>query len=314
MILPEKKLWTPSRRELLKGAGAALASGGWSRGNQNYLNWLWWHFKPTDTNLFCFSSTNGGTTWASRTCNYTPRSGTIVRDPNALPLVDQQNVVIAYTSDTFGVSTTSFDICRNTDAACKNFSYLATIDTSSIVSGANARSWGPRWVWYAGNLYVTIACSANGDNGPFQLYYAQVLDLVNFSSIGPWQQITGTGLPSSMFDNDIFPYGAQWLMFVKNELNGKFIEVAQSNNPFSGYSMIRTGNWAGFGTPREGEYVNRMSASQWWIILDAQGSGYTRSNSTSDDPTGSWGAPFSMTTPYTPQNGKNILCPGWVVP
>lgn len=270
-------------------------------------DWLWWHFKPASENLFGLQSSDG-VTWSARTCNYTPTSGHVVRDPNVVQWNGKYWLV--HTNITGAASTSnSFDLAVSDDGI--TFTFQQSVSVADVVSGSGARAWGPRWVLPETandtTLRVMICLTSGGSAGDFQPYILTPTDQSGLTTWSGCTQVTGSDFPVAIFDTDLVRVGNIYYLFYKNEQGGKFIEVSQSSSPFSGFAQVKTGDWAGWGTPREGNYLVEKPNGKWRIYLDLEGAGYRYSDSATASIVGSWSAILSPSVPYTPQNGRVFL-------
>jgi hypothetical protein len=69
---------------------------------------------------------------------------------------------------------------------------------------------------------------------------------------------------------------------------------ASSASLLSGYTIIQSGNWAGWGTHLEGECLIKLANGNWRIYLDNEGNGIYYSDSADNWVTWSAKAPITL--------------------
>ena len=276
---------------------------------------------PVLTEKLFILNSQDGITWTQAPVDYIPAdSGNGVRDPSIAYNFKTDTIWLVHTN-TLAADFKKFSVAVSANHG--RFFYPTTeVDMSAVVSGANALVWSPEWahaedgsLWLDGtglpHVFVAASSTGTSDTG-FQLYEVHPGNVNDWSQ--PWSvpvQVTGTSLPNNMIDPYPLVDGATISMWYKNE-NTKFVEVMSTTLAAltSGYTIARSGDWAGWGGPLEGMGPIRMSMNQWRIYLDAQGSGMYYSDSFNNVTGYDAGVPYTakalITSPFTVQHGTVI--------
>lgn len=300
---------------LMLGSCAWVGFGGRS----NAPNFLWSVFQAGTSSPLRMLQSQGGTSWNNRPVSYTPcNAGGYVRDPSIAKFAAQNKHYIVHTNTTFGLANTTFDLAVSSDGA-NTFTCVQQIDMSSVSSGVNSQVWAPEWArnadgtpWLDSNIsgcprvYVTASSTGLSDTG-FQIYETHPTNCSDFSQA--WSApvlVTGTSLPANMID--AYPYisGSTINLWIKNETD-KCVGYLTSTTsaPTSGYTVTKSGNWAGWACNLEGESVIQTQGGLR-IYLDALGAGYYYSDSSDGGAT--WSAKTLINSvPFTPAHGTVIL-------
>lgn len=265
---------------------------------------LWAHFSDIGSsvqNLMLMQSPDG-VDWRYRPVTYAPPDGHAVRDPTIAKIGGRY--WIAHTSN-FGVGTsTSFDVAASTDGL--TFKHVASVDLTSVVGTSDPAVWAPEWfVDSDGSVHVFVCASTTKSLAAgFRIYHVRPLDPYFVTWTAP-VEVTGAGLPNNMLDPQMVKVGTTYHLWYKNE-NLARIEYASSASLTSGFTVTKSGDWAGWGGPVEGGFLLNMG-DRWRLYLDSYGEQYTYSDSF--DNWATWTARAPITAPYTPQHGSVIRVP-----
>lgn len=311
-----------ARRRLLKAALAtpALILPSKTKGAFNIFQTtrpvayysVWNKGFPTRDALMHVVMSDDGINWTTRTTynTYTPHNSA---NMGAVDLMYYNGKIWINGSRGFDFSWTgtSVEIASSPDG--DNFTYVASPDYPGIVSGGTMQEvWAQPWfIDDDGSVHMYLVACPNGFTPPYTNYMidAQNVALNSWSAAIP---ITGTGMPSGWFNPYTVKIGSTYYMFYKNENGGsypKYIEVATSMNRTSGFVPVRTGDWAGFGSPPEAPIL-RPNGNKWRLWLDYEGTGVKMFDSLTSDPIGAWSAGTSITVPFgTPEHGGIIANP-----
>lgn len=260
--------------------------------------------------------TDDGKTLATRStfAGYTPHNTAMMGCPTLMNYSGKIWICASEGVD-FTWTGTLLEIASSTDG--DNWTYVASPNFSSIAIGGFNQVWADTWFQDDdGSLpYLSIEANNNADGSTNKVYLTQALNssLTSFSSP---VQITGSGFPASMQNIVCTKYNGTYYLFYKNQSN-RNIEVA-TNSTFgaSGWTVVKTGDWAGWssvgGQPtqnREAPVLLRIG-TRYRMYLDMEGNGIVMSESLTNDPIGSWTAPVAVTAPFgTPQHGSVIVNP-----
>lgn len=205
---------------------------------------------------------------------------------------------------------THIDVSQSPTSALQ-FSYLGQISFSSVISGAGAAVYSAQWfVDSDGSVHVFAAASNTGTSSTgFQVYETHPTVAGVYTTWSTPVAIAGTGLPANLIDPMVTKIGSTYYMFAVDEDASSNIDLLSSSSLTTGWSVIESGNWAGWGTGLEAPFVF-VNGSNFEILLDAKGSGMFYSMSpTSGGLTGTWSTKQLVKAPFTPQHGTLIPMP-----
>lgn len=232
------------------------------------------HQNTTET-MFLYDSVNGED-FTALSSNPVYTASTPVRDPTVL---FYNNRYYACYTKGFG-TTTNFDIAVSDDLL--NWQYYTTVDCSSYIGVVN--TWAPHWFIDNGQIYILVSLSLTGNL--WTIFYVQPSspDLSTWNN--PVQIIWSSPQPSNI-DAVIVKLKGVYNMFYSNvsiaspgDLTARWIGLATSTSPFSGYVIKKTGDWTGWGTSIEGPDLIQINEDTWRIYFDkftAQGIYYSDS-------------------------------------
>lgn len=210
----------------------------------------------------------------------------------------------------FNWTGTNIEIASSPDG--DNYTYVASPDFSSIAGGNINQVWVDTFFIdpIGGLPYLFLETDYN--QSPFQ-EYVYITQAQN-NTLTLWSTpttVTGTGFPSSMQNVACRKLGNTYYLLFKDETTGYMQFATSTTGPGSGYTVQTSGNWAGWGTPKEAPtWLPNGGGHTVW--LDADGSGIYISQSGNSDPTvgGSWGATRPVTCQFgPPQHGSVIFNP-----
>ena len=209
--------------------------------------------------LSLFTSTDGLTFTSLGSEVYQPPRG-LLRDPSILRAADG-HYYVAYTT---GWSGNSFGIARSADL--KTWTHVA--DVPVALPGVT-NVWAPEWFRDRdGSLHLVVSLSRAGTQGPFAAYAVKALDasLSRFAAPEPMR-----GLEKNFIDTFVIQQDGHYVAFVKNETT-KFIERATAPALHGPWTLDRTGDWAGWGGPSEGQALVPIQGPDgkpgWRIYFD----------------------------------------------
>lgn len=217
-------------------------------------------FPATSQNtLSLFSSADGINFTSLGSEVYTPPKG-LLRDPSIMRAADGLYYIV-YTT---GWSGTSFGVSRSADL--RRWSHVA--DIVLPVPGLS-NVWAPEWFRdQDGSLKVVVSLSKSGASGPFSAHYLEPLN-ADFSKFSAPQLMRG--LENNTIDTFVVLHQGQYAAFTKNETS-KLIELATAPALGGPWTMRKTGDWAGWGSPSEGQSLvpitGRDGRQGWRIYFD----------------------------------------------
>jgi hypothetical protein len=215
----------------------------------------------SETDLYVYESTDATTFRLLRGSAYRPPSG-VMRDPSIFRNVDG-DYYLAYTPSADGHA---IGFARSADRV--NWTHL--YDFTVPMPGLEA-CWAPEWfVDVDGRVSIIVSLSYGRRFTPYLMTATDV-------SLRSWTALTPmVGLISNLFDRAQIGYidttvvalNGRYFAFTKNETT-KYIELAVAPTPLGPYVFVATGDWAQWGTPREGQSLVRLPDGGWRIYFDA---------------------------------------------
>ncbi len=160
---------------------------------------------------------------------------------------------------------------------------IATIDwAGKIVNAAQSNS-GEWFVETDGSVHVFVPIGTSlGSPAGFQMYESHALETnggatcVTASVACPltfWSDpvfvqvhnIGGTGTRTDIYDPKVYKIGSTYYMWMTHE-DDRYIELATSSTLLGPYTLVRAGDWAGWGTMHEGPTLYRPNGAGSWRI------------------------------------------------
>jgi sucrose-6-phosphate hydrolase SacC (GH32 family) len=205
--------------------------------------------------LSVYTSSDGANFSLLSNTGYTGPSG-VLRDPSIIKHTDGK-FYMAYTTQSWTTASTSFGIASSSDLI--HWTYLTTI-TSTI---ANTHFvWAPEWFQDSNgdvDILVAIDNSGNGSNFRIFKYTATNTSLTAWSSPAV---VIGSG---NYIDPFVVKLGSTYHLFAKGPT---YIETATATSLTGPWTWVGTGNWAGWGSGKEGPALFQLDNGNWRVILD----------------------------------------------
>lgn len=209
--------------------------------------------------LSLFSSRDGVTFTSLASEAYRPPQG-LLRDPSIIRAADGQ-YYIAYTTNWSG---STFGIARSADL--KSWTHVADVPVK-LPGVSNV--WAPEWFRDSdGSLQLVVSLSRTGTQGPFGAYTVKALD-ASFTTFG--DPVPMQGLEKNYIDTFVVQHESRYVAFAKNETT-KLIELATAPKLAGPWTFQKTGDWAGWGGPSEGQALVPVKSADgkpgWRIYFD----------------------------------------------
>lgn len=263
-------------------AGRAVADG---PGNSAVRYTMTVFTNASETDLYVYESDDAINFRLLSGPAYRPPVG-VMRDPSIFRHVDG-DYYLTYTASGGGQV---IGFARSSDLV----SWKHLYDFPIPMPGVEA-CWAPEW-FVDGDGSVSVIVSLSSGHG-FTPHLLTAAD----ASLRSWNaMIPMAGLGPNLFalnplgyiDTTLVRHAGRYFAFTKNETT-KFIELACAFNPTGPYLVVASGDWAGWGTLREGPSVVRLDDGGWRIFFDAYTEGkYFYSDSHDDFRT--WTAPREL--------------------
>ncbi|MFM9442762.1 glycoside hydrolase family 43 protein [Streptomyces acidiscabies] len=289
---------TPSRRSLLRALaivpaaalvlgeapgllGSALAAAPASGFATRYT--IVPFLNSDDGTVNVYTSDDGTDFRLAKSSAYTPPSNRI-RDASVFKHTDG-NYYLTYTTHTWQDVSTTIGFARSSDRVNWTFLYDYTVPIANL-----SRAWAPEWfVDSDGSVNVIVSCSLTSDEWIFTPYRLRATN----SALTAWSSpVALSGIGANHIDTYIVRTGSTYHAFTKNETT-KYIEYATASSLNGPYTIAKTGDWAGWGSYREGPSVIQLDNGAWRIYFDGYGDGkYYYSDSY--DTFATWSAPKAL--------------------
>ena len=214
---------------------------------------------------------------------YTPPSNRI-RDASVFKHTDGY-YYITYTTHTWQDTSTTIGFARSSDRTNWTFLYDYTVPIANL-----SRAWAPEWfVDSDGSVNILVSCSVTSNEWIFTPYLLKATN----SALTAWSSpVAMSGIGANHIDTFVVKIGSAYHAFTKNETS-KYIEYATATALAGPYTIRRTGNWAGWGSTREGAALVQLDNGAWRIFFDGYGdASYYYSDSY--DAFATWSAPKKL--------------------
>ncbi|MEU6223176.1 glycoside hydrolase family 43 protein [Streptomyces sp. NPDC047042] len=192
---------------------------------------------------------------------YTPPSNRI-RDASVFKHTNGYYYV-TYTTHTWQDPSTTIGFARSSDRVNWTFLYDYTVPIANL-----SRAWAPEWfVDSDGSVNIIVSCSVTSDEWIFTPYLLKATN----SALTTWSSpVALSGIGANHIDTCIVKIGSTYHAFPKNETT-KYIEYATATSLAGPYTIKKTGDWAGWGSYREGPSVIQLDNGGWRIFFDGYG-------------------------------------------
>lgn len=204
-----------------------------------------------------------------------------------------------------------FSVYESTDG--RHWKFLTDV-VCVVNSVTSTQTWAPEWFHNPVDNTLRLVVHLCFGNNLSQVYEMHPTD----DTLQTWSDPVHIALGSytSVIDSFPFYYKDRWVLFFKDESLMQ-IQIATASEPAGAYTVLTSGNWAGWGSPVEGPSVLPLGLdgdgnTMIRVYLDAMGRGISYSDAVGAWPdvlTGSWSAPALLTSEAKPQHGTCIMNP-----
>ncbi|WP_067546347.1 family 43 glycosylhydrolase [Nocardia crassostreae] len=237
----------------------------------------------SETDLYVYESTDATTFQPVRGPAYTPPGG-LLRDPSLIRHKDGR----FYLTYTTGWEGQPIGFARSDDRI--NWAHL--YDYQVKVPGVTS-TWAPEWFVDPGGEVSVLVSLSDGYRFTPHLMTATDAELRSWTPLTPMAGLAAKDdVGYGYIDTTVVHHLGRYYAFTKNE-STKYLELAVAEQLGGRYSFVQTDDWAGWGTPREGQSVIRLPDGGWRIFFDAYNDGkYYFSDSRDDFRT--WAPPAEL--------------------
>src|SRR4029079_15072782 len=181
---------------------------------------------------------------------------------------------VAYTLQSWTTSSMSFGIASSTDLTTWKF----LVETPAGVSGARD-TWAPEWFVDTDGVHLIINIDPLGNDSDFRSYDFKAKD----DTLTTWEAPVPLGIGPNNIDTFVVKSGATYHAFSKNETT-KYIEHATASSLRGPWTWVGKGDWAGWGSGKEGIALFQLDDGTWRMFLDCySGCGFLYADSKDRD-------------------------------
>jgi len=218
--------------------------------------------------LSLYTSKNGLDFTLLANTSYAGPTG-VLRDPSIMKHSDGQ-YYIAYTLKSWTTTSASFAIASSPDLKTWTFRTEVPAQVANVKD-----TWAPEWFKDTdGRIHLIVSIDTSTTQFKSYLYTA------SDDTLARWDAPTPLGIGPNYIDTFVVKVGAQYHAFTKNETS-KFIEHATASALTGPWTFVGTGDWAGWGSGKEGPALFQLENGQWRLFMDCYGNcGYLQASST----------------------------------
>ncbi len=209
----------------------------------------------SESNLYVYDSPDATGFNLKKGPAYTPPSA-LIRDPSIFKHTDGF-YYLTYTTNWTG---NTIGFARSTDRVNWTFLYNYTIPISGLT-----RTWAPEWfIDTDGSVNVIVSLTTASTATAFTPYKITATN----SALTAWSAPTQlAGIGPNNIDTFVVKVGSTYHAFTKNETT-KYIEYATASSLTGPYTILKSGDWAGFGSWVEGPALVQLDNGGWRIYFD----------------------------------------------
>src|SRR6187551_1754003 len=193
----------------------------------------------------------------------------VLRDPSIMKHTDGL-YYIAYTIKSWTTTSSAFAIASSPDLKTWTF----RTEVPAQVAGVKD-TWAPEWFKDAdGSIHLIVSIDTSSTQFKSYLYTA------SDDTLGKWGTPTPLGIGPNYIDTFVVKVGTGYHAFTKNETT-KFIEHATAPALTGPWTFVGKGDWAGWGSGKEGPALFQLDSGQWRLVMDCYGNcGFLSATST----------------------------------
>ncbi len=212
----------------------------------------------SEQKLFIYTSADGLNWGMYANTGFTGPTG-VLRDPSIIKNPGDGKYYIAYTVYSYTTQSTYFNIASSSDL--KNWTHVASVNAG--VSGTQY-TWAPEFFLEGSTVRIIASLSPSNSPWSFVAYYytAQNTSLTSWS--GPTRM---AGIGPNIIDSYVVKSGNTYHAFTQNG-NTLYIEHATASSLAGPWTYTATGNWAGWGSGKEGPCLFQQSNGTWTLFAD----------------------------------------------
>lgn len=222
-------------------------------------------------------------------------SGTL-RDPSIIRHSDGRYYV-AYTVQSWSTQSTYFNIASSTDLL--NWTHVASVDAG--VAGT-AYTWAPEFFVDNGVVNVIVSLS------PVQPFsFRSYLFTATDASLTSWSAPVAMGIGPNIIDTFVVRQGDTYHAITQNG-DTLYMEHATAPSLAGPWTYVATGNWAGWGSGKEGPALFKRIDGSWALFADWYSSNGIHTATSTDLAT--WTTPLASVASLASKRHGTVLRQG----
>ena len=248
--------------------------------------------------LWIYTSTDGSNWSVLADTNFKGPTG-VLRDPSIIKNAADGKYYIAYTVYSYTTQSTYFNIASSSNLT----SWTHVTSVNAGVSGTKY-TWAPEFYVEGSTIRVIASLSPSNSPWSFRAYSYTALN----STLTSWSGPTAlSGIGPNIIDTFVVKVGSTYHAFTQNG-NTLYMEHATASSFNGPYTYIATGNWAGWGSGKEGPALFQLDNGTWTLFADWYSTNgiykATSSNLTS------WSSPLSSVSSLSSKRHGTVLKQG----
>jgi hypothetical protein len=249
-------------------AAAALVSSGRASAATRYVFATFLGDDASKQKLSLYTSKNGLDFTLLSNTGYAGPTG-VLRDPSLMKHTDGL-YYIAYTLKSWTTTSSAFAIASSPDLKTWTFRTEVPAQVTDVKD-----TWAPEWFKDTdGKIHLIVSIDTNTTQFKSYLYTA------SDDTLGKWGAPVPLGIGPNYIDTFVVKVGTGYHAFTKNETT-KFIEHATAPALTGPWTFVGKGDWAGWGSGKEGPALFQLDSGQWRLTVDCYGNcGFLQATST----------------------------------
>jgi hypothetical protein len=245
----------------------------------------------SEQKLWIYTSSDGLTWNLFSNTNFSGPTG-VLRDPSIIKHTDGK-YYIAYTVQSWTTSSTYFNIASSSNLI--NWTHVASVNAG--ISGTYY-TWAPEFFIDNGTVKVIASLSPQAHAFRSYVYTAQN------SALSVWSGPVAMGIGPNIIDTFVVKVGSTYHAFTQNG-NTLYIEHATATSLTGPWTYIATGNWAGWGSGKEGPALFQLDNGTWRIFGDWYSTNgiYTATSTNLN----TWTAPLTSVTSLSSKRHGTVI-------
>jgi hypothetical protein len=211
----------------------------------------------SEQELWIYTSTDGSNWSLLADTNFKGPTGTL-RDPSIIKNPADGKYYVAYTVFSYTTQSTYFNIASSSNLI--NWTHVTSVNAN--VAGTQF-TWAPEFFVEGSTIKIITSLSPSNSPWAFKPYIYTALN----SSLTSWSGGVAMGIPTNKIDTFVVKSGSTYHAFTQNG-DTLYIEHATASSLTGPWTYIATGNWAGWGSGKEGPALFQLDNGTWTLFAD----------------------------------------------